>query len=152
MYVACMACRIKVLGYMEDLRSTYIFAEFLYLYQLTSSSISKYSTYFNNIRMECTIGDHPGRPVAYIASLGHYPLVLGIPWLKKHDINVNFAKIDTQFTLPNCLSHRTTVTPHPIEAIIMEPNNNISTISATLFRRIINNATNHYGKVEQFAL
>jgi hypothetical protein len=30
-----VACRIKVLGYMEDLRSTYIFAEFLYLYQLT---------------------------------------------------------------------------------------------------------------------
>jgi hypothetical protein len=49
MYVACMACRIKVLGYMEDLRSTYIFAEFLYLYQLTSSSISKYSTYFNRL-------------------------------------------------------------------------------------------------------
>jgi hypothetical protein len=35
MYVACVACRIKVLGYMEDLRSSYIFAEFLYLYQLT---------------------------------------------------------------------------------------------------------------------
>jgi hypothetical protein len=30
-----VACRIKVLGYMEDLRSTYIFPEFLYLYQLT---------------------------------------------------------------------------------------------------------------------
>jgi hypothetical protein len=102
--------------------------------------------------MECTIGNHPGRLIAYIASLEHYPLVLGIPWLKKHDINVNFAKIDTQFTLPSCLSYRTTVTPHPIEAIIMEPNNNISTISATLFRHIINNATNHYGKVKQFAL
>jgi hypothetical protein len=30
-----MACGIKVLGYMEDLWSTYIFPEFLYLYQLT---------------------------------------------------------------------------------------------------------------------
>jgi hypothetical protein len=35
MYVACVACRIKVLGYIEDLQSSYIFAEFLYLYQLT---------------------------------------------------------------------------------------------------------------------
>jgi hypothetical protein len=35
MYIACVACRIKVLGYMEDLESSYIFAEFLYLYQLT---------------------------------------------------------------------------------------------------------------------
>jgi hypothetical protein len=35
MYVACVACRIKVLGYMEDLQSSYIFAEFLYLYQST---------------------------------------------------------------------------------------------------------------------
>jgi hypothetical protein len=35
MYVAFVACRIKVLGYIEDLRSSYIFPEFLYLYQLT---------------------------------------------------------------------------------------------------------------------
>jgi hypothetical protein len=35
MYVACVACRIKVLSYMEDLWSMYIFPEFLYLYQLS---------------------------------------------------------------------------------------------------------------------
>ncbi|KAI5799494.1 hypothetical protein FPQ18DRAFT_384957 [Pyronema domesticum] len=33
MYVACVACRIAVLGYMEDLWSSYIFADFLYLNQ-----------------------------------------------------------------------------------------------------------------------
>jgi hypothetical protein len=35
MYIACVACHVAVLGCMEDLWSTYIFADFLYLYQLT---------------------------------------------------------------------------------------------------------------------
>jgi hypothetical protein len=34
MLVACVACHIAVLGYMEDLWRTYIFADFLYLDQL----------------------------------------------------------------------------------------------------------------------
>jgi hypothetical protein len=34
MFVACVACRVAVLSYMEDLWRTYIFADFLYLYQL----------------------------------------------------------------------------------------------------------------------
>jgi hypothetical protein len=88
----------------------------------------------------------------YVASIGHYPLVLGIPWLKKHDININFPKIDIQFPSPNCLTHQSKVTPIPIKGITMAQNNRICAISTTVFHQMVNNANNQYGKVEQFTL
>jgi hypothetical protein len=72
-----------------------------------------------HVHIECTIGDHHETLVAYMASLGRFPLLLGIPWLKKHDVSVNFAKMDIQFTSPNCLPHRTTITPRTIKGITL---------------------------------
>jgi hypothetical protein len=87
-----------------------------------------------------------------VASIGHYPLILGIPWLKKHDVSINFPKMDIQFPSPNCLAHRSKITPTPIKGITTPQDNKICAISATSFRRIVNNANNRYGKVEQFTL
>jgi hypothetical protein len=87
-----------------------------------------------------------------VASIGHYPLVLGIPWLKKHDVSINFPKMDIQFPSGNCIAHRSKITPTTIKGITTPQNNKICAISATSFRRIVNNANNRYGKVEQFAL
>jgi hypothetical protein len=39
------------------------------------------------VEVQCTIGDHHETLTAYLTSLGHYPLVLGIPWLKNHDVS-----------------------------------------------------------------
>jgi hypothetical protein len=44
---------------------------------ISSGDITEY------VHIDCTIGDHYEKLVAYVASIGHYPLVLGIPWLKK---------------------------------------------------------------------
>jgi hypothetical protein len=66
---------------------------------ISSSDITEY------IHIDCTIGDHHEKLVAYVVSIGHYPLILRIPWLKKHDVNINFPKIDIQFPSPNCLTH-----------------------------------------------
>jgi hypothetical protein len=44
------------------------------------------------------------------------------------------------------------VTPVPVKGLTMERRNKICAISATTFRRIINNANKCYGNVEQFAL
>jgi hypothetical protein len=60
--------------------------------------------------------------------------------------------MDIQFPSPNCLAHRSKITPTPIKGITTPQNNKICTISTTSFRRIVNNANNRYGKVEQFAL
>jgi hypothetical protein len=113
---------------------------------ISSGDITEY------VEIQCTIGDHYESLTAYLTSLGHYPLVLGIPWLKKHDVTINFTKNDIQFSSPGCLPHRTMVTPVPVKGLTMERRNKICAISATTFRRIVNNAYKHYGNVEQFAL
>jgi hypothetical protein len=43
---------------------------------ISSSNITEY------IHVDCTISDHHEKRVTYVASIGHYPHVLGIPWLK----------------------------------------------------------------------
>jgi hypothetical protein len=60
--------------------------------------------------------------------------------------------MDIQFPSPNCLVHRSKITLTPIKGITILQSNKICTISTTLFCQIVNNANNHYGKVEQFAL
>jgi hypothetical protein len=109
---------------------------------ISSGDITKY------VHIDCTIGDHDEKLIAYVASIGYYPLILGILWLKKHDVNINFPKMDIQFPSPNCLAHQSKVTLTPIKGITTIQNNKICAISATSFRRIINNVNNRYFKVE----
>jgi hypothetical protein len=87
-----------------------------------------------------------------MASIGHYPLILGIPWLKKHNVSINFPKMDIQFPSPNYLAHQSKITLIPIKGMRTLQNNKIYTISAISCHQIINNVNNHYGKVEQFTL
>jgi len=41
-----------------------------------------------------------------ITKLGHYPTVLGIPWLQLHDLAVCFASTIVIFGLQYCITHR----------------------------------------------
>jgi hypothetical protein len=66
---------------------------------ISSGDITEY------VHIDYTIGDHYKKPIAYVASISHYPLILGILWLKKYDVNINFPKMDIQFPLPNCLTY-----------------------------------------------
>jgi hypothetical protein len=100
------------------------------------------------VEIQYTIGDHQETLTAYLTSLGHYPIILGIPWLKKHNITINFAKNNIQFSSPSCLPHCTMVTAFPIKGLTPERGNKICTISTTMFYHIINNANRCYGKVE----
>jgi hypothetical protein len=113
---------------------------------ISSGDITEY------VEVQCTIGDHHETLTAYLTSLGHYPLILGIPSLKRHDVTINFAKNDIQFSSPGCLPHHAMVTPILIKGLTPEQRNKICAISATTFRHIINNANGCYSKVEQFTL
>jgi hypothetical protein len=44
------------------------------------------------VEIQYIIGDYHETLTAYLILLGYYPLILGIPWLKRHDITINFAK------------------------------------------------------------
>jgi hypothetical protein len=68
-------------------------------YPISSGDIMEY------VEIQCINGDHYESLTAYLMPLGHYPLVLGISWLKKHDVTINFAKNDIQFSSPGCLPH-----------------------------------------------
>jgi hypothetical protein len=83
-------------------------------YPISLGDITEY------VEVQCTIGDHYETLTTYLTSLRHYPLILGIPWLKKHDVAINFTKNDIQFSLPGYLPHHTMVTPVPIKELTPE--------------------------------
>jgi hypothetical protein len=41
----------------------------------------------------------------FVTKLGHYPIVLGIPWLKQHDVVIRFASNLVTFGSQYCLAH-----------------------------------------------
>ena len=45
----------------------------------------------------------------FVTKLGHYPVVLGLPWLRQHDVYVGFARttltFDSEFCLHRCCTH-----------------------------------------------
>ena len=41
----------------------------------------------------------------FVTKLGHYPIILGIPWLRRHDVRIGFASNTVTFDSPFCLQH-----------------------------------------------
>ena len=52
--------------------------------------------------------------------LGHYPIVLGIPWLKLHDVAVRFASNTVTFGSQYCTTHCHN-TPVTVQGVTEEP-------------------------------
>jgi len=60
-------------------------------------------THLAEVRMN--IQDHKERIPMFITKLGHYPIVLGIPWLRLHDVAVRFASNTVTFGSQYCVDH-----------------------------------------------
>ena len=75
---------------------------------------------------------------AFITLLGHYPMVLGKPWLRKHDVSIRFSNDSVTFDSEYCLNHCTekAVQTKGISIDTPERTTNIAMISAAAFRRI----------------
>ena len=41
----------------------------------------------------------------FVTQLGHYPVVLGIPWMELHKVKLDFESRSAVFNSPYCLSH-----------------------------------------------
>jgi hypothetical protein len=58
------------------------------------------------ITEECTlvmkIGCHSEEIVFDIVTLGYYPVILGVPWLKTHDLTILWSKHRLIFSSPFC--------------------------------------------------
>jgi hypothetical protein len=51
------------------------------------------------------IQEHKEQLPIFITKLGHYPIVLGIPWLQSHDVAVQFASNIVTFGSQYCITH-----------------------------------------------
>jgi len=51
------------------------------------------------------IQDHKEQLPTFVTKLGHCPIVLGIPWLRLHDVAVRFASNIVTFGLQCCTTH-----------------------------------------------
>ena len=100
------------------------------------------------VKVFVKIGIHKEELPAFITTLGHYKLVLRIPWMRDHDVKLDFAENSLEFTADKC--HTTCMNPstkvyselpkYPDDPI------QISMISATSYHRMTRkkNHQNHY--------
>jgi hypothetical protein len=51
------------------------------------------------------IQEHKEQLPMFITKLGHYPIVLGIPWLQLHDVAIRFASNTVTFESQYCITH-----------------------------------------------
>ena len=56
-------------------------------------------------KMNLGIRGHQETLPAFVTKLGHYPIVLGLPWLQVHDITVKFLSKRIGFESNYCQQH-----------------------------------------------
>ena len=71
-------------------------------------------------KVEMGIHDHKEQIPMFVTKLGHYPIVLGIPWLRLHDVAVRFASNMVTFGSQYCTIH-CQVTPVTVQGVSEEP-------------------------------
>ena len=85
------------------------------------------------------INGHKEQIPIFVTKLGHYPLVLGLPWLRRHDTNIQFASntftFDSDFCLNHCCTTATSI--KGISIPIPERIGQISMIAGSTFTRTL---------------
>ena len=57
------------------------------------------------VRTKLQIRHHVEDAFFFVTRLGHYPLVLGIPWLQHHDVNIRFIHHKLTFNAERYCTH-----------------------------------------------
>ena len=98
------------------------------------------------------IGGHQEVLPAFVTKLGHYSLVLGIPWLRHHDVSIQFASNRVAFSFPRCLDRcmRKTVEVQGTAPSPTKPS--IAMIAALTFQRMVANHKQRHGNIKAFSL
>ena len=106
------------------------------------------------VKVPLRIGNHLEELPAFVTTLGHYKLVLAIPWMRQHNVTIDFAAnsldFKSEFCNHSCLTAPTKVT----STLPAHPDSRVSVhaLSATSFRRILKNEKQKYGKIYAFSL
>src|SRR5438132_4628418 len=104
-------------------------------------------THITKVQMK--IGQHTEALFLFVTKLGHYPVVLGHPWLKHHDVRIGFKSgtvmFDPEFCMKHCLKEPVVV--KGITFPISELRSMITLIEGTVFSRMTTKARRrHYVK------
>ena len=99
-------------------------------------------------RLRMSIDSHQENIPMFVTKLGHYPVVLGLSWLRWHDVHVGFARntltFDSKSCLHHCCTHSNAVMIKGISIPTLEKPN-IAIITSLTFTRLAK-------KKEHFAL
>lgn len=93
-------------------------------------------THLTKIKM--IIDKHEESIPMFVTKLGHYPVVLGLPWLKRHDVSIKWSTGTVTFDSTYCHKHCSLVTAtiRGITSPLPERHLNISLIGGPAFGRI----------------
>ena len=101
------------------------------------------------------INGHREQVSAFVTKLGHYPFILGIPWLRYHNPRVDWEKDTIDFISPQCT---TTCPLRPTKATAMDippprPRTiDIATVSLTGFRKTVRKEKRLHKAATTFAI
>jgi hypothetical protein len=108
------------------------------------------------VKVPMQIGGHQELLPAFVTRLGHYPLVMGIPWLKRHDVTLGFqdhtVKFASQYCQQHCMMAPVTVVQGTNTPTATEKPISIAAIGSRPFKRLMRNSKERYGKLQIFAL
>ena len=62
-------------------------------------------TITHTVQISFTLGAHTETLELFVTTLGQYPVVLGLPWLRKHDPRIRFKDNTITFNSEHCLEH-----------------------------------------------
>jgi len=96
-------------------------------------------------RVNLAIQEHREHLPMFVTKLGHYPVVLGIPWLELHDVAIRFSSRTLTFGSQYCIAH-CNIQPTVAHALSVDPPEpiltteslspiHIAAVGATSFRR-----------------
>jgi transposase InsO family protein len=94
------------------------------------------------VEIPMRIGTHEEKARLFVTQLGHYPIVLGIPWLRRHhvrtDWKMNTLTFDSPFCLRRCTSNHAPWTQSGITSSLPE-HPNIFTLDSAEFTDLVKN-------------
>jgi hypothetical protein len=86
--------------------------------------------------VDMNIQEHKEQLPMFITKLGHYPIALGIPWLRLHDVAIRYASNTVMFGSQYCITHchYTSVTLQGVTQETPEPVYQVKEIFAAQIR------------------
>jgi len=90
-------------------------------------------------KISANINGHKEELPMFITKLGHYPIVLGLPWMRRHDISISFSKNTITFDSNFCLTHCCPKNAVSIQGISIHPPEKLSIalIAGSTFTRTL---------------